>query len=155
MTGLIYARGCANSWFLLLSCLPLWLLLKKEISGALQLQAYKIIFRIINITLCFIFLANPNKTRYFFIIIAFLKMFLYFLLDFLITYYLSWSFCFKKTFTHYSDYKCLFFCSLMNRQEDLLYRQTSMMEQTRIIGRKLLFEGKHNLAVPAGIHSLK
>lgn len=41
------------------------------------------------------------------------------------------------------------------RQKDLLYRQREMMELTLLIGRKLLFEGKHHQAVPAAIQSLK
>lgn len=41
------------------------------------------------------------------------------------------------------------------RQKDLLDRQKEMMELTRLIGRKLLFEGKHNQAVPAAVQSLK
>nr|XP_002127183.1 zinc finger MYND domain-containing protein 12 [Ciona intestinalis] len=41
------------------------------------------------------------------------------------------------------------------RKKDLLTKQTKMMELTRIIGRKLLFEGKHNQAVPAAVQSLR
>ncbi|XP_076807443.1 zinc finger MYND domain-containing protein 12-like [Clavelina lepadiformis] len=41
------------------------------------------------------------------------------------------------------------------RRKDLVYRQKSMMDLTRIISRKLLFEGKHNQAVPAAIQSLR
>jgi len=41
------------------------------------------------------------------------------------------------------------------KKNDLKERQTSMMELTKIIGRKLLFEGKHNQAVPAAVQCLK
>uniref|UniRef100_H2YBS2 Uncharacterized protein n=1 Tax=Ciona savignyi TaxID=51511 RepID=H2YBS2_CIOSA len=41
------------------------------------------------------------------------------------------------------------------RKKALLEKQTKMMELTRIIGRKLLFEGKHNQAVPAAVQSLR
>jgi len=41
------------------------------------------------------------------------------------------------------------------KKNDLKERQTTMMELTKIIGRKLLFEGKHNQAVPAAVQCLK
>nr|CAB3267962.1 zinc finger MYND domain-containing protein 12 [Phallusia mammillata] len=41
------------------------------------------------------------------------------------------------------------------RKKDLLHRQKSMMELTRVIGQKLLFDGKHNQAVPAAVQSLR
>lgn len=41
------------------------------------------------------------------------------------------------------------------RKKDLLNRQKSMMELTRVIGQKLLFDGKHNQAVPAAVQSLR
>ncbi|ELT99877.1 hypothetical protein CAPTEDRAFT_225144 [Capitella teleta] len=42
-----------------------------------------------------------------------------------------------------------------HRQEQLLHRQKQMIELTRTTGQKLLFEGKHEQAVPAAMQSLR
>lgn len=43
----------------------------------------------------------------------------------------------------------------VHREEQLLHRQKQMIELTRTTGQKLLFEGKHEQAVPAAMQSLR
>lgn len=43
----------------------------------------------------------------------------------------------------------------VHRQQQLLQRQMQMIELTRTTGQKLLFEGKHDQAVPAAMQSLR